>query len=124
MLFFRLSKFFSLHDPISIAGSLHFLFCLPASKTESRILCPDEEKWCSARALVIIESCRAEILLSNDIKYVMIGSTLTELHIPEHTTFGTHRNREMPNYLPLLKYWGKILDYENKEKKWFKTHFY
>ena len=36
-------------------------------------LCPDEEKWCSARDLLIIESCRAEKLLSNDLKYVMIG---------------------------------------------------
>ena len=35
--------------------------------------CPGEEKGCSARDLVIIESCRAEDLLSNDIKYVMIG---------------------------------------------------
>ena len=35
--------------------------------------CPDEEKGCSARDLVIIESCRAEDLLSNGIKYVMIG---------------------------------------------------
>ena len=36
-------------------------------------LCPDEEKGCSARDFVIFESCRAENLLSNDIKYVMIG---------------------------------------------------
>ena len=36
-------------------------------------MCPDEEKGCSARDLVIIDSCRAEDLLSNDIKYVMIG---------------------------------------------------
>ena len=40
---------------------------------ETRELCPDEEKGCSARDLVIIESCRAENLLSNYIKYVMIG---------------------------------------------------
>ena len=36
-------------------------------------MCPDEEKGCSARDLVIFESYRAEHLLSNDIKYVMIG---------------------------------------------------
>ena len=36
-------------------------------------MCPDEEKGCSARDLVIIDSCKAEDLLSNDIKYVMIG---------------------------------------------------
>ena len=65
----------------------------------SKNTCPDEEKGCSARDLAITESCRAENLLSNDIKYVMIGYTLTELHIPEHTTVGTHRNRKMPNYL-------------------------
>ena len=34
--------------------------------------CLDEEKGCSARDLVKVESCRAEHLLSNDIKYVMI----------------------------------------------------
>ena len=33
-------------------------------------LCTDEEKGCSARDLVKIGSCRAENLLSNDIKYV------------------------------------------------------
>ena len=36
-------------------------------------MCPDEEKGCSARDLLMIESCRAENLLSNDIKCVMIG---------------------------------------------------
>ena len=36
-------------------------------------LCPDQEKGCSVRDLVIIESCKAESLLSNDITYVMIG---------------------------------------------------
>ena len=36
-------------------------------------MCPDEEKGCSARDLVILECCRAENLLSNDIKYVMNG---------------------------------------------------
>ena len=36
-------------------------------------VCPDEEEGCSARDLVIFESCRAENLLSNDIKYVIIG---------------------------------------------------
>ena len=35
-------------------------------------LCPDKEKGYSAWDLVIIESYRAENLLSNDIKYVMI----------------------------------------------------
>ena len=36
-------------------------------------LCPDEEKGCSARDLLKVESCRRENLLSNDIKHVMIG---------------------------------------------------
>ena len=36
-------------------------------------MCPDEKKGCSALDSVIFESCRAEHLLSNDIKYVMIG---------------------------------------------------
>ena len=36
-------------------------------------MCPDEEKGCSARDLVKVKSCRGENLLSNDIKYVMIG---------------------------------------------------
>ena len=36
-------------------------------------MCPDEEKGCSARDLVKVESCRGENLLSNYIKYVMIG---------------------------------------------------
>ena len=53
-------------------------------------LCPNEEKGCSAWDLVIIDSCRVGNLLSNYI--------LTELHIPEHTIGGTHRNRKMPNY--------------------------
>ena len=35
-------------------------------------MCPDEEKGCSARDLVITEFRRTENLLSNDIKYVMI----------------------------------------------------
>ena len=34
---------------------------------------PDEEKGCSTRDLGKVGSCRAEDLLSNDIKYVMIG---------------------------------------------------
>ena len=34
-------------------------------------MCPDEETGCSARDLVMIESCRAENLLYSDIKYVM-----------------------------------------------------
>ena len=34
-------------------------------------MCPDEEKGCSARVLVMIESCRAGNVLSNDIKYVI-----------------------------------------------------
>ena len=37
------------------------------------VKCPDEEKGCSAQDLVKDESFRAENLLSNDIKYVMIG---------------------------------------------------
>ena len=36
-------------------------------------MCPDEEKGCSARDLVKVESGRGENLLSNDIKHVMIG---------------------------------------------------
>ena len=36
-------------------------------------MCPDEEKGCSVWDLLIIETCRAENLLSNIIKYVMIG---------------------------------------------------
>ena len=36
------------------------------------IMCPDEEKGCSARDLLKDESCRADNLLSNDIKYVKI----------------------------------------------------
>ena len=36
-------------------------------------MCPDEEKGCSARVLVKVVSCRGGDLLSNDIKYVMIG---------------------------------------------------
>ena len=37
------------------------------------IMSPDEENGCSARDLLKDESCRAEHLLSNDIKYVKIG---------------------------------------------------
>ena len=70
-------------------------------------LCPDEEKGCSARDLMIIESCRAENLLSNDIKYVMIGKVFTELHIPEHATVGILRNRKMPNYLLFIDILGE-----------------
>ena len=51
-------------------------------------MCPDEKKGCSARDL-----------LSKDIKYVLIGEILTELHIPEHIIIGIHRNGKMPNYL-------------------------
>ena len=36
-------------------------------------MCLDEEKEFSARGLVILECCRAENLVSNDMKYVMIG---------------------------------------------------
>ena len=36
-------------------------------------MCLDEEKGFSARDLVILECCRAEHLLSNDMKYVMMG---------------------------------------------------
>ena len=56
-------------------------------------MCPDEEKGCSARDLMNVESCRAENLLSNDIKYVMIGQILTKC-LPEHSTVGTHRKQE------------------------------
>ena len=38
----------------------------------NNIVCPDEEKGCSARDLMIIWYCGAENSLSNDIKYVMI----------------------------------------------------
>ena len=55
---------------------------------------PDEEKECSARDLVKVEYCRGENLLSNDIKYVMIGKILTELCLPEHSTVGTPRKQE------------------------------
>ena len=55
----------------------------------------------------MIESCRAGNLLSNDIKWVMMGYILTELHIPEHTTVGTHRNRKMPNYLLFIDILGR-----------------
>ena len=37
-----------------------------ATFTYDSYMCPDEEKGCSARDLVIIESCKAENLLSND----------------------------------------------------------
>ena len=40
---------------------------------QGEYMCPDEEKGCSARDLVKIEPCGAGNLLSNDIKYVMIG---------------------------------------------------
>ena len=60
---------------------------------------PHEEKGCSAQDLVIIEYCRAENMLSNDIKYVMIRYIITEVHIPKRTTVWTHRNRKIPNYL-------------------------
>ena len=36
-------------------------------------MCPDEEKGCSAQDLVRTEPCRGDNLLSNDIRYVMIG---------------------------------------------------
>ena len=42
-------------------------------REQNQYVCPDEEKGCSAQDLVIIECCRADNLLSNDIKYVMIG---------------------------------------------------
>ena len=70
-------------------------------------MCPKEEIGCSTLDLVIIKSCRAENVLSNDIKYVMIGYILPELHIPEHTTVGTHRNRKMSNYLLFIDKLGE-----------------
>ena len=42
-------------------------------------MCPDTEKGCSAQDLVKIECYRAENLLLNDIKYVMIVKTLSGL---------------------------------------------
>ena len=61
----------------------------------------DEEKGYSGRDLVISKLSRAETYLSNDIKYVRIGLILTKLQSSEHTTVGTHRNREMVSYLLL-----------------------
>ena len=80
--------------------------CVCVSVCVCVCVCPDDDKGCSVRDLVITESCREENLLSNDIKYVMIALILTELHIPEHTTVGTHRNRKMPNYLPFIDILG------------------
>ena len=71
------------------------------------IVCPEEEKGCSARDSVIFDSCRADNLVSNDIKYVMIGQILTELHIPEHTRVRTHRNRKTLNYLLFIDILGE-----------------
>ena len=51
--------------------------------------------------MVISKLSRAETYLSNDIKYVRIGLILTKLQSSEHTTVGTHRNREMVSYLLL-----------------------
>ena len=48
---------------------------------------------------MISKLCRAVNYLSNYIKYVRIGQILTKLQSSEHTTVGTHRNREMVNYL-------------------------
>ena len=36
-------------------------------------MCPGKGKGCSTRDFMIVESCRAQNLLSDDIKYVMIG---------------------------------------------------
>ena len=57
-------------------------------------MCTDEEKGCSMRDLIKVKSFSAKRLLSNDIKYVMIRYILTELHLPEHSTVGTHRKQE------------------------------
>ena len=72
-------------------------------------LWPDEEKGSArARDLVMSKHCRAENYLSNDIRYVTIGQILTKLQTSEHTTVGTHWNREMANYLLFIDIEGKI----------------
>ena len=72
-------------------------------------MCPNEEKWCSAQDLGKVESCRGETLLSNDIKYVMIGLILTELCLPDIVQSGPLENRKMPNYLPFIDILGENL---------------
>ena len=57
---------------------------------------------------MISESCRVEYYLSNDIKYVRIGQILTKLQSSEHTAVGTHRNREIANYLLFIDILGTI----------------
>ena len=57
---------------------------------------------------MISKPCRAENYLSNDIKYVRIGQILTKLQSSEHTTVGTHRNREMASYLLFIDIKGNI----------------
>ena len=52
-------------------GIARITLCLLSSILKYQ--CPDEEKGCSARDLVKVGSCRAEHLLSKDIKYVIIG---------------------------------------------------
>ena len=47
--------------------------CTNTIPTYISVKCPDEEKGCSARDLLKDESCKAEALPSNDIKYVKIG---------------------------------------------------
>ena len=47
-------------------------------------MCPDEEKGCSARDLVKVESCRGENLLSNDIKYIIYKDINAQKHIFIH----------------------------------------
>ena len=58
---------------------------------------------------MISVSCRAEQFLSNDIKYVMIGKILKEIHFPKHTAVGTHQSRKMPNYLLVIDILGETL---------------
>ena len=70
-------------------------------------MCPDERKGCSVWNLLIIKTCRAEHLLSNYIKYVMIGYKLIKLLIPEHSTVGTHKKRKTPNYLLFIDILGE-----------------
>ena len=48
---------------------------------------------------MINKSCKADNYLSNDIKSFRIGQMLTKLQSSEHATVGTHRNREMADYL-------------------------
>ena len=94
----------------------NFFHPRPSRTTCLTLMCPDEEKGCSARELMKVASCRTENLLSNDIRYtyVMIGLILTELCLPIHNTVGTHRNRKMTNYISLAN--NVILGYINQRQ--------